>query len=161
MPYRPFSEQNCSIANALAILGGRWTLLVMREILLGRRRFAEIERNVGVAPNILSDRLRQLVDHGLVTRRLYSERPPAHEYLPTQRGLDVAPVLVALLQWGDAHAVPAGGPPRVVVHSGCGHDADPALHCGHCGEPIGVRDWQVRPGPGADAAQRADPLLPA
>jgi DNA-binding HxlR family transcriptional regulator len=161
MPYRPFSEQNCSIANALAILGGRWTLLVMREILLGRRRFAEIERNVGVAPNILSDRLRQLIDHELVTRSRYSERPEAYEYLPTQRGIDVAPVLVALLQWGDEHAVPPAGPPRVFVHSSCGHDADPSLHCGHCGEPIAPTDLQVRPGPGADAAQRAHPLLPA
>src|ERR1700760_1411580 len=93
MPYPPFADQNCSIASALAILGGRWTLLVMREILLGRRRFAEIERNVGVAPNILSDRLRQLVDHGLLTRSRYSERPDAYEYTPTQAGLDVAPVL--------------------------------------------------------------------
>jgi DNA-binding HxlR family transcriptional regulator len=161
MPYRPFSDQNCSIASALAILGGRWTLLVMREILLGRRRFAEIERNVGVAPNILSDRLRQLVDHGLLTRSRYSERPDAYEYEPTQAGLDVAPVLIALLQWGDAHATPPAGPPRVFVHEGCGHDAHPALHCSHCGEQIGTTGWRVRPGPGADAVQRADPLLPA
>ena len=75
MPYRPFSEQNCSIASALAVVGERWSLLVMRDVLLGRRRFAEIKRSLGVAPNILSDRLAQLVEHGLLERH------------PDQRGL--------------------------------------------------------------------------
>jgi DNA-binding HxlR family transcriptional regulator len=160
VPYRPFIDQNCSIAGALAILGDRWTLLVMREIVLGRRRFADIERNVGLAPNILSDRLTMLVEHGLVTRQVYREQPVAHGYVPTPRGLDVIPVLVALLQWGDRHASTAAGPPRVFVHAACGHDAEPALRCGHCDQPIAPTELRVRPGPGADARQRAEPLLP-
>jgi DNA-binding HxlR family transcriptional regulator len=153
VPYRPFTDQNCSIAAALAVLGERWTLLVMREVLLGRRRFAEIKRNVGVAGNILSDRLQTLVDQGLLEHR-------TGEYRPTAKGLDVNPVLVALMSWGDRHAAPAG-PPRVVVHTRCEHDAHPQLHCSHCGEAIVARDLKVRPGPGADPAQRAEPLLPA
>ncbi|MCA1682398.1 MAG: helix-turn-helix transcriptional regulator [Actinobacteria bacterium] len=161
MPYREFANQNCSIAAAMAVLGGRWTLLVMREILLGRRRFAEIQRNVGLAPNILSDRLHVLVEHGLVARRRYCEHPESYEYVPTVKGLDVSPVLVAVLQWGDRHAGTPAGPPRVFVHTVCGHDAEPELHCGHCGRPITPDELQVRPGPGADARQRAEPLLPA
>jgi DNA-binding HxlR family transcriptional regulator len=160
VPYRPFTDQNCSIAGALEILGERWTLLVMREVLLGRRRFADIRRHVGVAPNILSDRLQTLVDQGLLERRLYSERPESYEYLPTPKGVDVNPVLVALLQWGDEHATPPHGPPRVFVHAACGHDARPELHCAHCGDAIESRDLKVRPGPGADADQLAESLLP-
>jgi DNA-binding HxlR family transcriptional regulator len=159
VPYRPFEDQNCSIARALAIVGERWTLLVMREVLLGRRRFADIKRNTGIAPNILSDRLATLVEHGLLEKRLYSEHPESYEYVPTPKGVDVNPVLVALMAWGDAHAAP-DGPPRVVVHTACGHDAHPRLHCSHCGEPMEPREMQVRPGPGADEVQRAEPLLP-
>jgi DNA-binding HxlR family transcriptional regulator len=149
MPYRPFADQNCSIARSLAVLGGRWTLLVMREVLLGHRRFADIRRHVGVAPNILSDRLQTLVDHGLLERRLYSRHPESFEYVPTPKGRDVSPVLVALLEWGDRHAAPPEGPPRVLVHAGCGHDAHPEMRCTHCGDVIEAGELSVRPGPGA------------
>ena len=159
MPYRPFADQNCSIARALEVIGERWTLLVMREVLLGRRRFAELQRNTGIAKNILSDRLQTLVEQGVLERRQYSDSPEAHEYWPTAKGVDVAPVLVALLQWGDTYAAP-DGPPRVYVHSACGHDADPRLHCSHCGERITARELKVRPGPAADERQLAEPLLP-
>ena len=154
MPYRPFEDQNCSIAGALAVIGERWTLLVMREVLLGRRRFADIRRSTGIASNILTDRLQTLVDHGVLEHR-------DGEYRPTEKGLDVSPVLVALMQWGDRHAAGEAGPPRVVVHASCGHDADPSLRCAHCDEPIRPADLQGRPGPGADELQRAEPLLPA
>jgi DNA-binding HxlR family transcriptional regulator len=160
VPYRPFEDQNCSIAGSLAVIGERWTLLVMREVLLGRRRFQDIRRNTGIATNILSDRLATLVEHGVLERRLYNEHPESHEYVPTAKGLDVHPVLVALLQWGDRHVAEAG-PPRVFVHASCGHDADPRLVCAHCAEPIETGELRVRPGPGADEAQRAEPLLPA
>ena len=157
MPHRPFPGQNCSIAGALEVLGERWTLLVMREVLLGRRRFGDIRRHLGVAPNILSDRLATLVEHGLLE---HPEGPETAEYVPTRKGADAHPVLVALLQWGDRYAASEAGPPRVFVHAGCGHDADPRLHCSHCGESLQARDLQVRPGPGANATQLAEPLLP-
>jgi len=160
MPYRPFTDQNCSIAAALAVVGERWTLLVMREVLLGRRRFADIRDELGVAPNILSDRLQTLVEHGLLERRRYGKHPEALEYLPTEKGVDINPVLIALMQWGDRHAAP-NGPPRVHVHTACSHDANPELHCAHCGEKLDPRELRVRPGPGANDAQRAEPLLPA
>src|SRR3954469_21248812 len=96
VPYRPFSDQNCSIAAALAVVGERWTLLVMREVLLGRRRSNQIREQLGVAPNILSDRLQTLVEHGLLERRRYGRHPEALEYLPTAKGIDLNSVLVTL-----------------------------------------------------------------
>jgi DNA-binding HxlR family transcriptional regulator len=161
MPYRPFEGQNCSIAATLAVVGERWTLLVMREVLLGRRRFADIKRETGIASNILSDRLDTLVEHGLLERRRYSEQPESYEYRATARGRDLNPVLVALMQWGDRHVAGRKGPPRVLVHTACGHDADPQLTCSHCERPIEPSELRVRPGPGATRAQRAEPLLPA
>lgn len=160
MPYRPFEKQNCSIADALAVVGERWTLLVMREVLLGSRRFAEIRRNTGVAPNILSDRLNTLVEQGLLRRRLYREHPESHEYHPTAKGADLGPVLIALMQWGDKYAAGPAGPPRVIVHAACHHDAAPRLHCSHCGEPLRTGEIEVRPGPGADPV-RETPLATA
>jgi len=153
MPYRSFDGQNCSIARALEILGERWTLLILREVLLGRRRFEEIRRNTGVATNILTDRLATLVEHGVLERR-------EDEYVPTRKAIDANPVLVALLQWGDAHAAP-DGPPRVLVHSRCGHDAHPQLQCAHCEQEIRPGELRVRPGPGASERQKGEPILPA
>jgi DNA-binding HxlR family transcriptional regulator len=160
VPYRPFEDQNCSVAAALAIVGERWTLLVLREVLLGHRRFQEIKRNTGIATNILTDRLATLVEHGVLERRLYSEQPESHEYVPTAKALDVRPILVGLMQWGDKYVNAESGPPRVYVHTACGHDADPFLGCAHCGQAIDYGELKVRPGPGADAAQREHPLLP-
>ena len=153
--------RTCSIARTLAVVGERWSLLVMREVLLGRRRFQDIRRHTGIAANILSDRLGTLVEHGLLERRPYGDQADAHEYVPTRKGRDITPVLVTLMQWGDRHAAPAAGPPRVVVHADCGHDAAPRLHCAHCHEPIEPAAVRVRPGPGADDAQRGESLLPA
>jgi len=157
MPYRPFTGQQCSVAAALAVVGERWTLLILREILLGRTRFEELRRETGVATNILTDRLQTLVDHGLLRREAGGEHV---EYRPTRKGADVEPILGALMRWGDAYAAP-DGPPRVVVHTVCGHDAHPRPHCSHCGELVTPDTVVARPGPGATAAMRAEGPLPA
>ncbi|HEY5192514.1 MAG TPA: helix-turn-helix domain-containing protein [Solirubrobacteraceae bacterium] len=160
MPYRPFTDQNCSIAGALSIVGERWTLLIMRDVLLGRRRFADIKRSIGVASNILTDRLEMLVEHELLRRKLYSEHPESYEYVPTRKGVELNPVIIALMQWGDRYAAPEAGPPRVPVHTTCGHDANPQMHCGHCGETIQSGDLRLRPGPGATQKQIFEGTLP-
>lgn len=160
MPYRSF-DQNCSIARALEVVGERWTLLVLREVMLGHRRFEEIRRNTGVASNILSDRLETLVEHGVLKRRLYSEKPEAFEYRATEKGRELQPVLAVLMQWGDRHMAPEAGPPRVLVHTTCGHDSSPRLVCDHCGEPVDARTSRIRPGPGANERQREQDVLPA
>lgn len=154
MPYRPFEGQNCSIARALAVVGERWTLLILREALLGRRRFEDLRRRTGVATNILSDRLDTLVEHGVL------DRSADGEYAPTAKGRELSPVLVTLMEWGDRHMAEPAGPPRVYVHTACGHDTHPVLHCSHCGEPTPPGELRVRPGPGASERQIADGVLP-
>jgi DNA-binding HxlR family transcriptional regulator len=146
VPYRPFEGQNCSVARALAVIGERWTLLILREVLLGRRRFQDIRRHTGIATNILTDRLETLVDQGVLERR-------ESEYVPTEKARDATPVLVALMQWGDRYDAPAG-PPRVLVHAACGHDTEPVLHCSHCKREIEPQELRVRPGPGAEGDNR-------
>lgn len=160
MPFRPFGGQNCSVAEALAVVGERWTLLIVRDVLLGRRRFADIRAGTGVATNILSDRLQTLVAHGILRRERHGEHPDVFEYVPTRKAVDLWPVIASLLAWGDRYAAPAGAP-RVLVHTTCGHDADPHLHCAHCGDELDPRHVATRPGPGADEAQRAAGVLPA
>jgi DNA-binding HxlR family transcriptional regulator len=145
MPYRAFEGQNCSVARTLAIVGERWTLLVMRDVLNGHRRFRELRRTTGIAPNILSDRLGTLVEHGLLRHD-----EATGEYRPTRKGADLSPVLIALMSWGDRYASPAGAP-RVVVHTACGHDAQPRLHCTHCDAPLLPAQVALRDGPGAAA----------
>jgi DNA-binding HxlR family transcriptional regulator len=160
VPYRSLG-QNCSIARALEVVGERWTLLVIREVLLGHRRFEEIRRNTGIASNILSDRLDTLVEHGVLERRRYADRPESFEYRATEMGLELQPVLGTLMAWGDRHMARPEGPPRVFVHTTCDHDTTPRVVCDHCGEPLDARTVRVRPGPGADAAQREQGVLPA
>ena len=154
MAIQAFAEQNCSIARTLSVLGERWTVLVLREVFLGNRRFDRIRAELGIASNVLSERLSTLVDAGVLERRRYSDRPDRFEYRLTEAGLELQPVLLELLRWGDAHMSPAG-PPRVVVHTDCGHVMEPRQVCSHCGGSLTPRNVRSRLGPGATAEDRA------
>jgi DNA-binding HxlR family transcriptional regulator len=144
-----YSSQTCSIAGALEVVGERWSLLIVRNVFLGLRRFDQIQGNLGIARNVLQTRLERLVDQGVLERKLYSERPPRYEYLLTEKGLDLWPTVVALMQWGDRHAAPAGGPAVVLEHRGCGGRVDEHRVCEKCGEPLNARQSRALPGPGA------------
>jgi DNA-binding HxlR family transcriptional regulator len=125
--------QPCPVACALDLLGDRWTLLLVRDLLRGRSRFHEFTETLpGIAPNILSDRLKQLEEHGIVTRRLYSEHPPRAEYLLTERGHDLQVVVGALGAWGAKHA----SAPNTPVHKACGHPVDVVYRCPSCAEHL-------------------------
>jgi DNA-binding HxlR family transcriptional regulator len=108
---RTYEGQNCSIARALELVGERWTLLIVRDTFLGLSRFDQFQESLGVAPNVLSDRLNRLVGEGILERRAYSERPPRFEYRLTEKGRELAVPLLALMQWGDRHL--SRKPPRV------------------------------------------------
>jgi DNA-binding HxlR family transcriptional regulator len=138
---------DCSIARALDVVGEWWTLLVIRDITFGNRRFDGIQANLGVARNVLADRLATLVDHGVLERRRYQDHPERFEYVLTDMGRDLYPVLLMLMRWGDTYLSP-DGPPALVRHTGCGHDTVPTLACSQCGEPLGNREIRVHPGPG-------------
>lgn len=148
-----YEGQHCSIAASLEVIGERWSLLIIRDILLGRRRFSEIQESLGVARNVLSTRLRRLTEAGLIEARQYQEKPARYEYFLTEKGLDLWPVLVALIQWGDRHFPRSDGPPIVIVHRDCGGEIDDHRICTRCGKPLGVRDAVVE--------QRSDSREPA
>ena len=138
---RDYEGQHCSVASALETVGERWTMLVIREVLQGRRKFAEMQRVLGVARNVLANRLQRLTDEGILERRIYSERPERYEYFLTQKGLDLWPVFVALMHWGDTYMPQPGGPPVRLVHKdGCGGAIDDRRICERCGEHVTVRD---------------------
>ena len=148
---------NCSVAAALEILGEWWTLLVLRDAFLGVRRFEDFQRRLGIARNVLTTRLQTLVAHGVLERRRYQERPERFEYRLTDKGLDLYPVLLSLMEWGDRWTGPEAGPPLVVVHRACGYESAPRLVCDHCGEPVAARDMQPVTGPGWNAAEEPPP----
>src|ERR1700710_307896 len=117
---RDYETQTCSIARALEVVGERWSLLVLRSILLGHGRFDDIQRDLDITRSVLAARLRRLEGAGVSERRAYQARPERFEYLLTEKGLELWPVLNHLRRWGDAHYAPAEGPPVVVEHIGCG-----------------------------------------
>jgi DNA-binding HxlR family transcriptional regulator len=133
---RTYDNQVCSIARALEAIGDRWTMLVIRDAFLGVRRFEDFQRDLGVARNVLTDRLGRLVEEGILERERYQERPQRYEYRLTDKGRDLFPVLVTLLKWGDRHAPDAGGPPTLLLHRDCGGEIDERLSCDRCGEPV-------------------------
>jgi DNA-binding HxlR family transcriptional regulator len=149
-----YAGQNCSIARTLELIGERWTILVLREAFLGTRRFDDIQRNLGIARNVLQTRLERLVGVGILSREPYQDRPTRHEYRLTSKGVDLWPVVVALLKWGDRHAAPAG-PPVVLEHRECGGEVDDRRRCARCGADLEASDVEARRGPGAGARPSA------
>jgi DNA-binding HxlR family transcriptional regulator len=145
-----YEDQICSVANALEVVGERWSLLILREVFLGVRRFDEMQADLGIARNVLQKRLTRLIDQGVLERRLYQERPPRFEYRLTQKGLDLWPTLVALMQWGDRYGTTTA-PPVVLEHRGCGGAVDEHRICQACGARLTVTDVRALPGPGAPA----------
>ena len=149
-----YSAENCSVGRTLGVVGEKWTLLVLREAFYGLRRFDELQEAIGCARNVLSDRLRTLVEHGLLRREDYREpgRRTRAEYQLTEKGLELLPVVIALMAWGDRWEAGPEGPPVVVRHRGCGEPVRAELTCeaGHTG--LTARDTQPEPGPGARLA---------
>ncbi|MDQ6934582.1 MAG: winged helix-turn-helix transcriptional regulator [Actinomycetota bacterium] len=145
---RRYDALNCSIARSLEVVGDRWTVLILRNALVGQTKFEQFAASLGVASNVLTDRLTRLTDEGIVERRAYQEKPVRHEYVVTEKGRELWPVLVAFIEWGDRHHAP-DGPPRLVVHAGCGGRLRQQLTCADCGEAVSTDAIETRPGPGS------------
>lgn len=143
-----FDGMSCSIARSLETIGEWWTPLIVREVFFGRRRFDEIQGDLGISRNILTDRLSTLVEDGVLERRNIAQTGTRWEYHLTEKGRDLFPVLVALMQWGDRWAADEKGPPVLFAHRGHDHDADPAFVCRTCGEELGPDSLKARRGPG-------------
>jgi len=144
MKWNELSSENCSLARALAVVGDRWTLLILRDAFLKVRRFEDFQARLGIARRVLTERLAGLVADGVLEKLPYQERPTRHEYRLTKKGLDLYPVLLSLVHWGDAHYAGAEGPPVVHRHKACGHDFRSVITCSECGEAIDPRHVEPR-----------------
>jgi DNA-binding HxlR family transcriptional regulator len=151
---RTYEDQNCSIARALEMVGDRWTMLVVREAFMGTRRFEDYHHRLGCARNVLTDRLKRLVDGGILRKDRYQERPARYEYRLTRRGVELWPAVIALKSWGDRYLAP-DGPPLLVLHTDCGGEIDERLHCRNCGAELGPKDVYLERGPGAKSKAAA------
>jgi DNA-binding HxlR family transcriptional regulator len=146
------AEERCSIARPASLLGDRWTLVILRQAFSRVRRFDDFQQTLGISRSLLADRLGKLVDAGILRREPYKDEiRTREEYRLTEKGLDLYPVLMALREWGDKYMA-SDGPPIELRHRDCGGTPTISLSCDRCGEEVGARDAEVRPGPGLRAA---------
>lgn len=146
--------RECPIARSLQHVGEWWNILILRDALAGFTRFDELQRNLGIAPAMLTKRLRGLVEAGLLEKRLYSDRPQRFEYVPTARGEDFRDVLVALLAFGNRHFAPEG-PSVTVVDTRTGIVADPVMVDAASGRPLSDPAFRWVSGPMAGSQTRS------
>lgn len=146
---RDYPGLDCSVAKALEVIGERWSLLIVRAVMHGDRRFGEMQESLGIARNVLSARLQRLVDEEILERRAYSESPPRYEYFLTEKGLELWPALIALLHWGERYSPDPDGPSRLIVHKECGGKVSERGICERCGKVLHARDAKQVPRPGA------------
>jgi DNA-binding HxlR family transcriptional regulator len=148
-----FGDMACSIARTLDVAGEPWSPLIMRDVWVGITRFDDIQRDLGISRKVLAERLKWLVEQGLLERRAYSERPPRHDYVPTAKGLEFCDVLLAIAAWGDRWTAGDAGPPVLYRHRACGELTHVEPRCAHCGTALHAADVDVEAGPGAAVAQ--------
>ncbi len=144
---RADSDTVCSIERTLRVIGDKWTLLILRDLFRGVRRFSRIQSDLGIARNLLTERLNSLVSEGVVKRVPYQLRPLRHEYHLTSKGRDLSPALVALMRWGDDH-YSTSGPPTELVHDSCHTRLELQSWCTTCNTPVDPTHIRSEPGPG-------------
>ncbi len=145
MRWDSVGDLNCSVARTLAIVGERWTMLILRDAFLGHRRFDEFQTGTGIARNILSSRLRALVANGILERVKAEGEVGRIEYRLTKKGIDLYPLIVAMLKWGDTWLADEHGPPLTLIHRTCGARTTPVMVCPQCGQHIAARDMVAIP----------------
>ena len=148
MLHSDYPGQTCSIARSLEAVGERWTLLILRDVLLGTTRFDDLVDGLGITRTVLARRLDHLVEEGVLERRRYQERPERFAYTPTAKGRALSGVLTALMQWGDAYYPHPDGPPRLMLHRDCGGPLHQELTCAACHRSVGPGEVDAVPGPG-------------
>lgn len=146
MKWDELGEERCSIARSVAVIGDRWTLMVLRDCFLGVRRFEAFQERLGISRTIIADRLKHLTDEGVLCRSQYQERPARFEYRLTEKGLALHSVMMAIVHWGDRFYAGAEGPPLLHRHKTCGCDFHPVQVCSECGEPVEARAVETRTG---------------
>ena len=148
MRWEEIDSQVCSIARTVSIFGDKWTLLIIREAFRRRSRFSDFQKALGITKHRLSDRLNKLVDADIMKKHLYDEKMQRYEYRLTEKGMDLYPVLMTLVQWGDKWLGDGDGAPIVFRHLSCGHVINPTFACDHCAHEISAKDMKPELGPG-------------
>jgi DNA-binding HxlR family transcriptional regulator len=157
MRWRELGEQECSVARTVSVIGDRWTLLVLRECFLRVRRFEGFQERLGIPRPLLAARLQKLVEAGVLAKVAYQQRPARYEYRLTPKGLDLHPVLMAVVHWGDVHMAPDGRRPLLHRHRPCGQLFDPVMVCSECAAPLDAREVTVEPGLRGDEGKPEEP----
>ena len=153
MQRKNFGNMECPVARSLERVGEWWSILILRDAIYGMTRFDEFQKNLAIAPNILTRRLTALVEAGLLEKRLYCEKPPRYEYILTPRGRDFRPILLSLQAWGNRHFAPEGAS-VMLVDRATGLPADPILVDRNTGRPITDATHANAPGPAAGPGVR-------
>jgi len=148
MKWDEISQQQCSVARSSAVLGDRWSILILTDLFLGVRRFDDFHQRLGLSRTTLANRLKLLEEHEVVQRHVYREQPIRNEYRLTPKGLDLFPVISALVNWGDKYYFNDCTPPILRQHIPCGHDIEPVLTCPECHEEVDARSIRARKRPG-------------
>ena len=149
-----FTDMDCPIARSLDRVGEWWSILILRDALGGMTRFEEFQKSLKIAPNMLTRRLNALVEAGFLARRRYSEHPPRHEYIVTERGRDFRPILIALIAFGNRHFAPEG-PSVSIVDAVSGAPAELILVDRLTGRPLVSSEFELIAGPAASEAMKA------
>lgn len=145
MSRKSLQHLECAVANTVEMVNDAWTILILRDAFLGVRRFDEFVNDLGIARNVLTDRLERLVANGMLQTTAYQERPPRHEYRLTEQGKDLFDVLMALWSYGERWKPPSDPLRQKVIHVTCGQEAQAVSHCGNCGERLDRRQVRIEP----------------
>lgn len=144
-----FSQMACSIARTLDVIGEPWSPLILRDVFVGITRFDQLQADLGISRKVLAERLTWLVDHDVLARERYSEKPPRFEYVLTAKGRDLSDLLLVMTAWGDRWTAGSDGPPVLHRHDRCGQVSHVELHCSVCKQPMRASDISVEAGPGS------------
>jgi DNA-binding HxlR family transcriptional regulator len=146
-----FGDMVCSIARTLDVIGEPWSPLILRDVWVGMNRFDQLQADLGISRKVLAERLHHLVDHGVLERHPYDNRP-RFEYRLTAKGLELVDLLMVMAGWGDRWRAGDAGPPVLYRHHACGEISHVDLRCARCGEPMHAADVELLAGPGAAAS---------
>jgi DNA-binding HxlR family transcriptional regulator len=144
-----FGKLACSIARTLDVIGEPWSPLILRDVYVGINRFDQIQQDLQISRKVLTERLKWLIEAGVLERQEYSSRPPRHEYVLTAKGMELCDLLLVMVRWGDRWTAGEAGPPVLYRHHACGQIGHVELHCSECDQPMRASDVDVLPGPGA------------
>lgn len=157
MKWDEIENEVCSVSRTLAVVGDRWTMLIIRDAFLRVRRFDDFQKNLGMSRHRLSERLKKLVEYGVLKKEAYQTN--RYEYRLTEKGLELYPILISMAKWGDKWMDDGKGVPMLYKHNTCGHHYKPVVVCSECGEPIDPHDVTPEIGPGKFASSRAHTAL--